>query len=176
MKSDAATPRPAEQSTALPTGRPVRRVQRVDDEPITPARPPLHGYGEPAKFNPRIRQPRFDLVNHQHVCVRPVLLRFVDNLGGNRLAICLTTRHGMAVMNTTLTIRLPAGQRRALSSKAAAAGKTESEIVRDLIERELAEQTVGERVGELFGCLSLSHGTKRKDSWRKSIRARNWRR
>lgn len=82
----------------------------------------------------------------------------------------------MAVMNTTLTIRLPAGQRRALSSKAAAAGKTESEIVRDLIERELAEQTVGERVGELFGCLSLSHGTKRKDSWRKSIRARNWRR
>jgi hypothetical protein len=78
-------------------------------------------------------------------------------------------------MNTTLTIRLPAGQRRALSSKAAAAGKTESEIVRDLIERELAEQTVGERVGALFGCLSLPHRAKRKHSWRKSIRARNWR-
>jgi hypothetical protein len=78
-------------------------------------------------------------------------------------------------MNTTLTIRLPASQRRALSSKAAAAGKTESEIVRNLIERELVEQTVGERVGELFGCLSLPHGARTTDSWRKNIRARNWR-
>lgn len=78
-------------------------------------------------------------------------------------------------MNTTLTIRLPASQRRALSSKAAAAGKTESEIVRALIERELAEQTVGERVGALFGCLSLPHDAKVPDPWRKSLRARNWR-
>jgi hypothetical protein len=78
-------------------------------------------------------------------------------------------------MNTTLTIRLPASQRRALSSKAAAAGKTESEIVRDLIERELAEQTVGERAGALFGCLSLPHDAMPADPWRKSIRARNWR-
>ena len=78
-------------------------------------------------------------------------------------------------MKTTLTIRLPGSQRRALSSKAAAAGKTESAIVRELIERELAEQTVGERVGALFGCLSLPHDAKLTDSWRKSIRARTWR-
>jgi hypothetical protein len=78
-------------------------------------------------------------------------------------------------MNTTLTIRLPASQRRALSSKAAAAGKTESEIVRDLIEHELAEQTVGERVGTLFGCLTLRHDAEPMDPWRKRIRTRNWR-
>jgi hypothetical protein len=78
-------------------------------------------------------------------------------------------------MDTTLTIRLPAAQRRALSSKAVAAGKSESEVVRDLIARELAEQTIGERVGALFGCLSLPRDAAAADSWRKTIRARNWR-
>jgi hypothetical protein len=77
-------------------------------------------------------------------------------------------------MDTTLTIRLPASQRRALSSKAAATGKTESEIVRELIAIELAEQTVGERAGALFGCLSLPRDPA--GPWRQTIRARNWRR
>jgi hypothetical protein len=78
-------------------------------------------------------------------------------------------------MDSTLTIRLPTSQRRALSSKAAAMGKTESEIVRDLIQRELADQALGESVRSLFGCLSLRHDTASEDHWRKAIRARNWR-
>ena len=78
-------------------------------------------------------------------------------------------------MDTTLTIRLPATQRRALSSKAAAAGKSESEIVRDLIARELADQSIGERAGALFGCLSLRSSSPAKDRWRATIKARNWR-
>jgi hypothetical protein len=78
-------------------------------------------------------------------------------------------------METTLTIRLAASQRRALSSKAAALGKTESEVVRELIQHELAEQTIGERVGTLFGCLSLPREKAPAGSWRQSIRSRNWR-
>jgi len=78
-------------------------------------------------------------------------------------------------MDTTLTIRLAASQRRALSSRAAALGKTESQVVRDLIERELENQTMGERIGPLFGCLALPHDQTQKDSWRKSLRSHNWR-
>lgn len=78
-------------------------------------------------------------------------------------------------MNTTLTIRLPASQRKALSAKAVAAGCTESEIVRNLIEAACAEQSVGERAGTVFGSVTLARTAPHTDVWRKQIRARNWR-
>ena len=52
-----------------------------------------------------------------------------------------------AGMTATLTIRLPAAQRKALRARAAATGKTESELVRELIEGQLQRKgTVGGRM------------------------------
>lgn len=80
-------------------------------------------------------------------------------------------------MTNILTVRLNSSQRKLLRSKAAAAGKTESALVRELIDKELkAGATVGERAGDLIGSLSFDPAAvAKKDSWSAAIFARNWR-
>lgn len=77
-------------------------------------------------------------------------------------------------MNETLTIRLDAGHRKALRARAAAIGKTESEIVRDLIEGQLQHKgTVGERAGRHFGRLDFAPESGDVDPWRAHLRRMN---
>ena len=60
-------------------------------------------------------------------------------------------------MTATLTIRLPIALRQALRARAAATGKTESELVRELIAGHLQRKgTVGERAGRHFGRLDFA--------------------
>ena len=76
-------------------------------------------------------------------------------------------------MNATLTIRLRDEQRQQLRELAAKLGKSDSEIVREMIERSLAEESVGHRLAHLKGRLAESPPTD--DSLSCSIRERNWR-
>lgn len=70
-------------------------------------------------------------------------------------------------MNDTLTIRLPSAQRKALRARSAATGRSESEIVRDLIARQLQEKdTLGERAGRHFGRLDFTPAPADGDAWR----------
>jgi hypothetical protein len=77
-------------------------------------------------------------------------------------------------MTETLTIRLPAVQRKALRARAAATGKTESELVRELISGQLLKQgTVGERAGRHFGRLDFAPASLDRDPWRAHLRRMN---
>ena len=78
-------------------------------------------------------------------------------------------------METTLTIRLPAKQREALRRRAAAEKRSESALVRDLIEREIQRGFDFERVRHLVGSIASPPKHWEKDSWRRHIRQRNWR-
>jgi predicted DNA-binding protein len=78
-------------------------------------------------------------------------------------------------MKTTLTIRLPAKQREALRRRAAAEKRSESALVRDLIEREIQRGFDFDRVRHLVGSIASSPKHWEKDSWREHIRQRNWR-
>jgi hypothetical protein len=75
-------------------------------------------------------------------------------------------------MDKTLTIRLDKAQDLALTRRAKALGKTRSELVRELIERGLEEQSIGQRVRHLQGILELPEP---KDALRRRIKDRNWR-
>jgi len=75
-------------------------------------------------------------------------------------------------MDKTLTIRLDEAQDKALADRAAALGKTKSELVRDLIEKGLEEQPLGRRIGHLKGRLGLAAP---KTGWQRQIKDRNWR-
>lgn len=77
-------------------------------------------------------------------------------------------------MTKTLTIRLPATQRKALRARAAATGKTESDLVRELIDVWLrAKGTLGERAGRYFGRLDFDPVSLDADPWRARLRRRN---
>ena len=77
---------------------------------------------------------------------------------------------------STLTIRLSMEQREALRRSAKALKKTESELIRDLLARDLDVRTLGERVGHLAGSIDSSKRTPRAvDSFRETIRRHNWR-
>lgn len=76
-------------------------------------------------------------------------------------------------MNATLTIRLSEDRRRELKELATALGKPESEVVRQMIERGLAEESLGARLAHLKG--SLSETPSSDDALSNSIRQRNWR-
>jgi predicted DNA-binding protein len=78
-------------------------------------------------------------------------------------------------MDTTLTIRLPAAQRKALQRRAAAAKQSESALVRELIEREMQRGFDFERVRDLVGSVASAAKHWSKSPWRKQIRDRNWR-
>ncbi len=77
-------------------------------------------------------------------------------------------------MTETMTIRLNAGHRKALRARAVAIGKTESEVVRDLIEGQLQRKgTVGERAGRHFGRLDFAPASGDGDPWRAHLRQMN---
>ena len=76
-------------------------------------------------------------------------------------------------MTTTLTFRLESEQRKKLRTKARALGKSESEFLREILDRELEERPLSVSLGHLKGALSLKN--KRSDAWRDTLRERNWR-
>jgi len=78
-------------------------------------------------------------------------------------------------METTLTIRLSAKQRDALKRRAAAEKRSESALVRDLINRELGRGFDFDHVRHLVGTIASPPKHWEKDSWRRHIRERNWR-
>ncbi len=77
-------------------------------------------------------------------------------------------------MSTTLTIRIAPDEREALIRRATQTGLTVSELVRDMLRQGLAERSVSGKAGHLKGRLRIKHPAA--DSWRRQIRARNWRR
>jgi Ribbon-helix-helix protein, copG family len=77
--------------------------------------------------------------------------------------------------SSTLTIRLPVEQREALRRSAKALKKSESELIRDLIARNLDVRTMGERVGHLAGSIDSKGTSRAADSFRETIRRHNWR-
>lgn len=78
-------------------------------------------------------------------------------------------------MDTTLTIRLPAAQRKALRRRAAAEKTSESAIVREMIEREMKRGFDYEAVRHLIGSVSSEPQHWNQNAWRRHIRKRNWR-
>jgi hypothetical protein len=80
------------------------------------------------------------------------------------------------LVETTLTIRLSAKHREALRRRAAAEKRSESALVRDLIDREINRGFDFNRVRHLVGSIAGSPKHWAKDPWRKHIRQRNWRR
>jgi len=95
-----------------------------------------------------------------------------------KVASCLPQDASEAVpMSTsTLTIRLPTEQREALKRSAKALKKTESEYIRDLLQRDLDSRPFGERAGQLIGCLDSSKlKPGAEDGFREAIHKNNWR-
>jgi predicted DNA-binding protein len=78
-------------------------------------------------------------------------------------------------METTLTIRLPRKQREALRRRAAAEKRSESALVREMIDREMQRGFDFDRIRHLVGSIASRPKHWEKDSWRKHIRSRNWR-
>lgn len=90
--------------------------------------------------------------------------------------VCLARRLTFAYCSrVTITFRIDEQRRGALRKRAAALGKSESELLRDLIDREISMPTVAERAGKLIGSLALDPKRIDSDSWRKTIRQNNWR-
>jgi len=78
-------------------------------------------------------------------------------------------------METTLTIRLPRKQREALRRRAAAEKRSESALVREMIDREMQREFNFDRVRHLVGRIASRPKHWARDSWRIHIRQRNWR-
>jgi hypothetical protein len=76
-------------------------------------------------------------------------------------------------MSTTITIRTDELLREALDKRAAASGKTVSELVREILEEALADRPLHVRAGHLKGRLRLPR--KASEPWRKHLRRQNWR-
>ena len=78
-------------------------------------------------------------------------------------------------VETTLTVRLPKAQRAALKRRAAAEKKSESALVRELIEREVSGGFDYEGVKHLAGSVRIDRQAIRKDAWATHIYKMNWR-
>ena len=76
-------------------------------------------------------------------------------------------------MSKTLTVRTDDSLREALRRRAAARGKTISDVVREILEEALIERPLGLRAGHLKGRLNRPAGDD--DPWRKQLRESNWR-
>jgi len=76
-------------------------------------------------------------------------------------------------MSTTITIRADEALRRDLEERAAALGKSLSEVVREILESALARQPLKGRTGHLRGRLELPR--QEDEPWRRELRERNWR-
>lgn len=83
--------------------------------------------------------------------------------------------HVCSMSNSTLTIRLPSEQRAALKRSAKILKKSESEYIRDLLQRDLDSRPLGERIGNLIGYLDSSEDTGRPHLLKEQIRKSNWR-
>jgi hypothetical protein len=73
----------------------------------------------------------------------------------------------------TLSIRTDPLLRAALEKRAAAQGKTISQVAREILEDALTERPLKARTGHLRGRLELDR--RASDEWRKRLRDRNWR-
>jgi plasmid stability protein len=80
--------------------------------------------------------------------------------------------HTLSDMGKTLTVRIGSREERALARRAAARGTSVSAVVREILEGALDEGPLGGKTAAFRGRLSLPEP---KDSWRRQIRARNWR-
>jgi len=78
-------------------------------------------------------------------------------------------------METTLTIRLPKAQRAALKRRAAAEGRSESALVREMLDREINQGFDFERVRHLIGSVRIDRKRMHEDAWAEHIRRMNWR-
>jgi hypothetical protein len=87
--------------------------------------------------------------------------------------ICLTVCYRLAIMTSTITFRLDRQHRIKLRRQAKASGKTESEFIRELLDRELESQPLGDLLRHVRGKLSLDD--QAQDPWRRDIQDRNWR-
>ncbi len=76
-------------------------------------------------------------------------------------------------MSTTITIRAEEPLREALDKKAAATGKTVSEVVREILEAALADKPLQVRAGHLKGRLRLPR--RSSEAWARRLRQHNWR-
>lgn len=85
------------------------------------------------------------------------------------------TLHFNVMESSTLTIRLPKEQRQALKRAASALNKSESNYIRDLLQRDLDMRSFGERAGHLAGCVDSSKSAGTPHPLKERIRERNWR-
>ena len=78
-------------------------------------------------------------------------------------------------MDTTLTIRLSKANRAALKRRAAAEKRSESALVREIIDREINRGFDFEKVRHLAGSVTLDRKKMRGDGWAEHLRENNWR-
>lgn len=76
-------------------------------------------------------------------------------------------------MESTITVRLDEKRRKAVADAARREGKSVSDVVRDALDRSLADRPMAERAGHIKGGLRLARS--RRSAWRDAIRERNWR-
>ena len=76
-------------------------------------------------------------------------------------------------MDKTLTIRLDGKQQELLGRTAKRLGKTVSELVREILQQALSERPLSAKTGQLKGRLTLTPSSRQ--SWRRELKARNWR-
>jgi plasmid stability protein len=79
----------------------------------------------------------------------------------------------MSNMSTTITIRTDGRLRRELARRAAAEGKSLSDLIRAILENAIGGDSLAARIGHLKGRLRLPK--PEGPTWRKQIRERNWR-
>lgn len=77
--------------------------------------------------------------------------------------------------STSLTIRLPVEQRDALKRTAKALKRSESEYIRELLQRDLDSRPFGEPAGDWIGCLDSTRTIGDPNPLKELIRERNWR-
>jgi plasmid stability protein len=78
------------------------------------------------------------------------------------------------VVSTTLTVRTDEALREALRVRAAAQGKTVSQLVQEILEDAVRERPASVRSSHLRGRLDLREEPE-DDPWREQLRERNWR-
>ena len=74
---------------------------------------------------------------------------------------------------TTFTFRLGVELREKFHRKARLLGKSESEFLREILNRELEDRSTAAPIGHLKGTLSLRN--QKQGGWRQTIKDRHWR-
>jgi predicted transcriptional regulator len=76
-------------------------------------------------------------------------------------------------MNKTIAVRVDPELEKALEERARTSGMTVSQVVRETLREAFAERPLSERIGKLRGAIEIREDD---DAWRRTLRARNWRR